>query len=349
MMSDEFQEILFYLDTEDISLQGLTKSIIALCSSNSETEETINALIKKTDEYGNDARTCEYVPFCNLLISFAYWHWGDRSRAGRYAEEAATQFNRCGDQWNRALSIWGKAVIYRDSFIEQAITEYKSAHKFFSGIANSANFRGFHGRYNFSKKIATQINEIILELERRPAVSQSSASISNVIEKKKPHYLPTARIVYGVYDIGHASANGVYVMDDEQISEISIDTIEFDDVAHKVFNLREGNQIILGHGRDYRWLKVSGNSMNLSKPVSIEPEDFVLVDVNLAPETGNIVFARLKSPPIPTERAGVIKRYSSNGFESESTESITPIPLMVADIRGVVIAVAKRSNEQHTK
>jgi SOS-response transcriptional repressor LexA len=346
-MSDEFQEILLYLDIKDASLQGLLKRIIASCSSNGKTEEAINELIKKTDVYGNDARTCENVPFCNLLISFAYWRWGDRTRAGKYAEEAATQFNRCGNQWNRALSIWGKAVVYQDSSSEQAITEYKSAYKLFSTIANNANFKGFHDRFNCSKKITTLINEKIIELESRPSESQRPTSSSNVNQKKNKPHLPSARIVHGVYDIGHASANGVYVMDDEQISEISIDSIEFDEITHKVFNVREGNQIVLGSGGNYHWLKVAGNSMNLAKPVSIEPEDFVLVDVNLAPETGNIVFARLKAPPVPAERAGVIKRYSSNGFESESTESINPIPLVVADIRGVVIAVAKRVREQN--
>jgi len=344
-MSDEFQEILLYLDTEDTALQGLTKRIIALCTSTNETEEAIIELIQKTDDYGNDVRTCENVPFCNLLISFAYWHWGDQTSASKYADEADTQFNRCGNQWNRALTIWGKAVVYRDSFIEQAITEYKSAHKLFNAIANNANFKGFHDRYNFSKKISAQINEKIKELEKRSVISQSPASISNVNQKKNQPHLPSARIVYGVYDIAHASANGVYVMDDEQICEISIDSIEFDEVTHKVFNLREGNQIVLGSGGNYRWLKVAGNSMNMAKPVSIEPEDFVLVDVNQAPEAGNIVFARLKTPPIPAERAGVIKRYSSNGFESESTESINPIPLKVAEIRGVVIAVAKPTKE----
>jgi SOS-response transcriptional repressor LexA len=344
-MTEEFQEILLYLDTEDTTLQGLTKRIIALCTTTSETEEAIIELIKKTDDYGNDVRTCENVPFCNLLISFAYWHWGDQTSASKYADEAATQFNRCGNQWNRALSIWGKAVVCRDSFIDQAITEYKSAHKLFSAIANNANFKGFHDRYNFSKKITVQINEKIGELEKRPAISQSHASNSNVNQKKDQVHLPSARIVYGVYDIAHASANGVYVMDDEQICEISFDSIEFDEVTHKVFNLREGNQIVLGTGGNYRWLKVAGNSMNMAKPVSIQPEDYVLVDVNLAPETGNIVFARLKTPPIPAERAGVIKRYSSTGFESESTDSINPIHLKAAEIRGVVIAVAKRTTE----
>ena len=345
-MSDEYQELLHYLDTEDFFLKELTNRTIELCASKSGTEEAITELIKKADDYGEDVRTCENVPFCNLLLSFAYWNRGDQPRAVKYAEDAATQYSRCGNQWNRALSLWGKAVIFRDRSVEQAIIEYKSAHKLFNGIAKTANFKGFHERFNFSKKITARINEKINELEKRPPLPPNPPVVPNVNKKKNRPNLSSASIVYGVYDIGHASANGVYVMDDQQICEATIEEIKFDDVTYSIFNLREGARLRSRLERIIVGLKVAGNSMNQASPVSIEPDDFILVDVKQAPETGNIVFAGLKSPPTPAERAGIIKRYTSNGFESESTESIGTIPLNVAEIRGVVIAVAKCTEEK---
>ncbi|PIP35829.1 MAG: hypothetical protein COX20_09215 [Desulfobacterales bacterium CG23_combo_of_CG06-09_8_20_14_all_52_9] len=152
---------------------------------------------------------------------------------------------------------------------------------------------------------------------------------------------PTAQIVYRVQDFSHASREGKFVLDNAQISEMSIDEVKFDDITHKIYNLREGSQIRLVSGGNYRWLKVAGESMNRATPVPIEPGDYILTALDITPQIEDIVIANLHNPPTPAERAGVVKRYNSDGFKSESTEILSPIPLTEADIRGVVFAVAK--------
>jgi hypothetical protein len=154
-----------------------------------------------------------------------------------------------------------------------------------------------------------------------------------------------ARIIYSVRDFGHANQNPEFDMDNNQVGEMSIDAVSFDGVSHTVYNLRQGagNQIRLTSSGNYRWLKVAGNSMNRSDPIPLEPGDYVLADLDQSPQVGNIVIANLHNPPTPAERAGVIKRYTQKGLKSESIKQIDPIPLTDADIRGVVIAVAKTS------
>jgi hypothetical protein len=148
-------------------------------------------------------------------------------------------------------------------------------------------------------------------------------------------------MVYGVFDIGHASRVGKFVLNDDEINQMSVEDINFDDKKHKIFNLRIGNQIRMNPAREYRWLRVAGTSMNNSTPIPIEPDDYVLVMFETDPRVGTIVFASLRHPPTPHERCGVIKRYSSEGLKSESHEPIDPIGLDEVELRGVVIAVAK--------
>ncbi|KAF0107363.1 MAG: hypothetical protein FD146_1841 [Anaerolineaceae bacterium] len=342
-MHNEFQEIINCLDTEEPSTKELAERIGNLCLSKKGTEEAIKELVEKVADYEADVRTCENVPFCNLLLSFSYYHWGDLPQAAIYAEKAANQFNRCGNRWNRALSLWGQAAIYRDEHLDQAITEYKSALKLINAIVNDADRRGLHNKYKYSKNVAGRINDKLKELEERSTAS--NAAYQNASSKQKwarPYSWPTARIIYGVYDIGHASKVGKYILDDGQIGEMSIDEVNFDEMKHKVYNLREGDQITLVPGKDYRWLKVAGNSMNRANPIPIEPDNYVLADLGQKPQVGNIVIANLHNPPTPAERAGVIKKYTNDGLKSESTETIDNIPLTDVDIRGVIIAVAKR-------
>jgi hypothetical protein len=156
---------------------------------------------------------------------------------------------------------------------------------------------------------------------------------------------PTARIVYSIRDFGHANQKPEYDLNDDQISEMSIDAISFDGISYTVYNPRKGagNQIKLNSSGNYRWLKVAGNSMNRASPIPIEPDDYALADLDQEPQFGNIIIANLHNPPTPAEKAGVIKRYTSKGLKSESVEQIDPIPVIDADIRGVVIAVAKPS------
>lgn len=87
--------------------------------------------------------------------------------------------------------------------------------------------------------------------------------------------------------------------------------------------------------------------MNLAKPVPILENDYVLTtDLgtnHTVPQSGDIVIAALYNPA-QGQRAGVIKRYTTKGLQSISTDNYPNIPLEDVRIRGIVLAVAKPHN-----
>jgi hypothetical protein len=139
----------------------------------------------------------------------------------------------------------------------------------------------------------------------------------------------------------HAGLKGVFVMDDTQIGEMAIEEVYFDGRKHRLYNLREGRQIKAVPSGRYAWLRVAGASMNEARPVPIEPNDYILVDFNIKPQQGSLVFASLNDAPTPQERAGVIKRLGADGLISESSEAHDPIPLSRVTLKALVLAVAK--------
>ena len=81
--------------------------------------------------------------------------------------------------------------------------------------------------------------------------------------------------------------------------------------------------------------------MNNLSPIPILPNDYILANVSITPQIGDLVIARFKNPTTDEERAGAVKKYKANGLFSESTVKIRSIPLSEVELKGVVIAVAK--------
>jgi hypothetical protein len=165
-----------------------------------------------------------------------------------------------------------------------------------------------------------------------------------VIDPQRTYIWPTTVLTSDIFDFAHASKVGIFVFDDEPVGEMTIENIRFDGKPHEIFSLRNEYQIKLAPQTQYRWLKVAGRSMNNASPVPLNPGDYVLAALNVNYDIGELVIADLINAPSMQERAGVIKRYGSKGLKSESTDDIEPIPLSEVVIRGVAIAVAKKSN-----
>lgn len=381
-MSNEFKDILKSLDTEDLDLIKLADWTTHLCLSKSGfgSEEAIKELQEKVASYEADFRTCENVPFCELLLSSAYWCWGDLPYAAWHADRAAAQFTLCGNPWNYGLSLWSRAFIYEENHMDRAVTEYKSAYAIFSDIAEKVKRGEFTDKYKSSQNKAAHLAQKIRELEERvpaesvrytdpdrrpkPATEQTDkktkeeeqASAESIPpthpgnkpepapapKKGKPRLLPTSHLVYRVGNFGHTNPAPVFDSRDDQDIDLSIETIRFDGDIYEIFNPRRtGDQIRLTFSGNYRWLKVFGTSMNRADPVSIEEDDFVLARLDQQPNFNDIVVANLHNPPVPGEKAVIIKRFTLFGLKSESSKPFDLVPSVEADIRGVVIAVAK--------
>jgi len=282
----------------------------------------------------------EYQAFRTLLKTCILYTEGRMDEAMAEGRKALEKFRICGNCFNEGLIHRFIALIYLKQDKESlAISELSKAIQIFNSCAinyEEENPQGTKNKYLKKTGYEKQAEECARLIQKTKIAGKG---------KTKTNYSkstwPTASLVYGVFDIGHASRVGKFVLNDDEINQMSVEDISFDDKKHKIFNLRIGNQIRMNPAREYRWLRVAGTSMNNSTPIPIEPEDYVLVMIESNPRKGEVVFASLHNPPTPDERCGVVKRYSSEGLKSESDKPIDPIALEEVDLLGVVLAVAK--------
>lgn len=346
-MSIDIKETLEKLQTKDSSLVEMRKKLIQFIGLSTTDSENLHTLLEELQQRYRQP-SCQNFhnqAFYALLIGAAFFKLGENLKAANWYETAECQFRNQGEVWNQciALKLLGLAYLSAEEQYKAACVFEKAQHIL------SQEIRLHKNEYaNEYQELNASLDALISKARQNPAktkkVQQPDISTSPRPVQAIRAWLP-ARIIYSVRDFGHANPNPEFDMDEDQISEMSIDAISFDGMSHTVYNLRPGagNQIKLTSSGNYRWLKVAGNSMNRADPIPLEPGDYVLADQDQAPQNGNIVIANLHDSPTPAERAGVIKRYSSKGLKSESNEQIDPIPLTDVDIRGVVIAVAKTS------
>lgn len=120
--------------------------------------------------------------------------------------------------------------------------------------------------------------------------------------------------------------------------------ISYDDFYKSLTSLNEANEFT---GRQFGWLKVSGNSMNDSNPIPIENEDYVLFSVNRNPRVDQIVIACLPGPDLQNLPLVVKRLKMKNGklvLRSESCEkdvSYSDIEIIHEQLMGDVLAIAK--------
>jgi hypothetical protein len=344
-MSIEIKESLERLHTEDPSLLVMRERLLHSIGQSTTDSNKLSALL---DDMLNRYRMPSCQNFHNqafyaVLIASTYLNLEEQKEAVNWYETAECQFRNQGEVWNQGITLKILGLAYM-SAAEQYLavcTFEKAQHLLSQEIRLHKNDYG----PDYQREIS-DLDVCIKKARQIPTQSKKPQQPSNRTSPKfhqaNPAWSP-ARIIYSVRDFGHANHDPEFDMGDDQISEMSIDAISFDGISHTVYNLRRGagNQIKLNSSGKYRWLKVAGNSMNRAVPIPLEPGDYVLADLDQEPQIGNIIIANLHNPPTPAERAGVIKRYIRRGLKSESIEPIDPIPLTDADIRGVVIAVAK--------
>jgi hypothetical protein len=340
-MQSELVGIIKTLELSHPEVNTLREQSLALCVDPKDADQLLDQFRSSDQDSGNCQ---EYQAFCALCKAGLLDSTGELIAALDEANKALEEFRFCGNSLNEGLAHRFLGLIYfhqeKDSL---AINELTKSIQIFKSCADN-----YGGESNYAKKSDCEIQ--IYECEKQiDRIMNPGEPVDNNIRLNSNKFTklswPTASIVYGVYDVGHASRVGKFVLEDDQIGLMSIETIKFDDKSHKIFNLRIGNQISINPNGEYRWLRVVGQSMNKATPVPIDQDDYVLVHFKVAPQYGNIVFASFNRPPTPAERAGVIKRYSREGLKSESTDQIEPIPLEEIELQGIVLAVAKAEEE----
>jgi hypothetical protein len=292
-------------------------------------------------EYRAIFTLCKACVYCESNLKLAL------DTASDEALHAIEGFRCCGNSFNEGLSYRVLGIIYsKHDKKNLSLSEFNRAVKIFKQCAEL-----YESEQNFNRvaECKQQIHDCDKAIQEIKGIKAPSTSDS------QPHHTrdnwiqwPPAHIIYQIHDFGHASRVGKYVFDDEPIGEVTIDEIMINGELHKLFSTQFTTpELTLTAGNDYRWLCVTGDSMNNASPTPIESGDYVLADLNRKANNGDIVIAKLLDPPTPTERAGVIKRLAEHSLRSESNEKIDAIPLVEAKVRGVVIAIAK-AGEKHS-
>jgi Peptidase S24-like len=339
-MRKEIDEIIRGLEIDNRFAKDLRQKTFQGCKSEKDARMLLLELEhdEKEDECGKNSA------YYDLFKSYAHGVLNEKDASIEAANRAVYDFRKCGNCHNEALIRWYNGLLYiKYGEDHLAIPKLYEAIKLLNRCAET-----YEDESNYEKKAQCEedirkIQQTLKPLETIKALKGLQSPVASVITSFIERF--RAYLTYRFYDIGHASLVGKFVFDDAVSGKIEIDRLIIEAKAYLVYNCRSGTEINLISGGDYRWVKVEGESMNRANPVPIEPNDYVLVDVNVTPTYGQIVFASLVNPPTPAQRAGVIKRYSKNGYKSESSMTpIEPIPLADAAIKGVVIAVAKQES-----
>jgi len=156
---------------------------------------------------------------------------------------------------------------------------------------------------------------------------------------------------YPIYSRVDASPNGPILTEsfDFDFAEIPDGNIVIDGKVYGVYTLDSRLQLRLTRGSEYGWVKVYGQSMNASSPISIDDGDYILFIKDQKLNHGEIVIASLPDETgagyrFVVKRCVIDTRFSYEAIlMSESTESHhKPLkPNKDAIIIGKAVAVAK--------
>ena len=346
-MSADIKETLEKLQTKEPSLLLIRERLVQSLGQFTADSENLRTLLEELNQryLMPSCQNFHNQAFYAVLIGSTYLNLDKKKEAINWFETAECQFRNQGEVWNQciALKFQGHAYLLAAEQY-QALCVFENAQHLLT-----QEIRIHKNEYGLDYQEMITNLESLIKKARQSSTKARTAPQPGIHTSPKPYQgnpaWSAARIIYSVRDFGHANKSPEYDMNEDQISEMSIDALSFDGISHTVYNLRRGtgNQIKLTSSGNYIWLKVAGNSMNRAAPIPIEPGDYVLADLDLEPQIGNIVIANMHNSPTSAERATVIKRFTRRGLKSESIELIDPIPLTDADIRGVIIAVAKTS------
>ncbi len=336
------------IKTDDNVLKYAQKSALDLSADIRYPNDTIEELKSRLSKAHPD-----HEPF--LLVFLAYANrllFNENHKAHSIHHElqkAIRIFRRIdSDGWNEAITHWYLGTIYRDGN-EQILAEqeFGAAKKLLTCIGAFSELKGDYEIRDHCLELLKQIEKdansppIVTKQKKR---RQQNPIVNQKLDTFLLPIIQDAQLAFPVYDFVHAGTRGIFIFDDDTISDITFNGPKISEKEFQIFNVRGGNTtapIRIQSSSKYFWGRVSGNSMNKSTPVPIDNGDYILVNMNIQPVYNDIVVAALAEPTSLTDRAGVVKRFTRKGLVSESTDYYENIKLMDTDIRGVVIAVAK--------
>ncbi len=351
-MQAPLNEILNHLDTRDDTLKSMIHAFTE-CKTRLRADELIKAIKCKEEEYSSDFRAAAKKPFCSVLSAAAHFLNHRYTQASGVLKDAERGFACSGQEWNLAMARWMHALVHLQT--DQADLARQDLEKAGQILGRFSLEYQRKGRYEDSEACQALISRMKTSsgpVPAQPSRSQPKAQSPKVQPlspaasplSPKPPFSRPQPVVFPIYDPVSAGEGGNFIFDSQPQGHASISQLFIDGKPFQIFSMRPAEPAIL-QPRIYRWLYVIGDSMNRSTPYPLTEGDCILVmetdSSGLSPKADDIVVAALLEPSGPAERAGVVKRLTSGGLCSESSQAHPPIPLKKVKIKGIVLAVAK--------
>lgn len=348
-MAENIVGLLKYLDPGDEAIQALVDAFWD-CQTAAQADQLIKKIKCREDEYKPDFRAADKKPFCSILYAAAYSIREKPAKSMEHLEDAERGFNCSGQEKHLAVARWMHGLLHmQDGHPELAKLDLEAAA---AGLERLAVRHRRVGRYEKAEEclgLAEQIKEITpetsqleaLKINVKPGRGKTKAHRPSPAPKSAPRF---GALVFPVYSPVSAGKGGDFVFDSLPQGQASISELTIDEVPYRVFSLKADEPVTM-HARIHRWMYVQGDSMNQAAPHPLLEGDCILVvetgSSGLGPKANDIVVAALLDPASNADRAGVVKRYTSKGLCSESSQAYPPIPLKKARVKGIVLAVAK--------
>lgn len=325
--------------TQPEILVDLKNAIIRSCDD----PKAMRSIVNQKCEYREQAHcySCGNEAGCLILHGIAHLDLGETETAIKKFESANQHFRNEGNIWNYIIGLALIGNTYKKSGKEhRALHEYEKAHDL---IKN--NYLRIHANDYIEKAILLEKALLQAKLEELNSHSSNKNAAKPAQSRLAFPWMPA-------YTGLQAGPNGPIWCDALPEYKSSLDAIILEDKQHDIYNLNQGDFLItLTSDKKYGWAKVSGDSMNASKPMPIMENDFVLFYDSRVADNHAIIIAAC-----PDQTGSgyqyVVKRYAQNiqslVSETEPPNRYAPMPI-ISDtiIIGVVIAVAKSKNTIH--
>ena len=307
-------------------------------------KENIHALLDELQTGVKDDRcgNCDNRSFCALFHVCIYYELGELKESEAQAKKAMDDFRTLGHVWNENITRWILGLIYiqldQERDAHQKLTKAKIK---FTRTKERYQRESKYNKRDLCLSFTKKIQDMLDNPSHYKTVITKKTYPKNNLPKRK--FTPST-LIFPVHSQVKAGEEGNFVFENSPSLDARLNEITFNEIPHELYNLqKEGNPIIL-YPRVYRWFHVEGNSMNQASPIPIDNADYILtIDLNMSNhdlKIGTIIIAELYNSS-QNERAGFVKRFTSEGLISESSAEYQEIPRDDVSIRGVAIAVAK--------
>ena len=356
-MREEIVDIIRNLEIgeEDVLMAELRHRVLTQCMTERGAKQIIEELKEKETKI--DRGGLEKRPFYSLFKACAWYELHELLKAGEFSRDAVTHFRMLGlgSRWNQAMALWILGVTCCDNGCqEEGSTALQDSVKMIKGLSNEYYLKCHADMCRRCNDfLIKRLDWIIASLPHQ--VKRSAGAISpegeEIIEAEYSEdylLLPWLPIYHKV----RAGLSGIPVWSDpDKYRHAKSNQVMLDDDRYVVYSLvgtsAKDRQITLTEDKEYGWVKVQGHSMNKTKPIPIENNDYVLFRKYPKAKNGDIVIA---PKPVGKDKSEdylyIIKKFKDKVLYSETTESgeeYKPLPLgKDAQILGVAVAVAKR-------